>query len=77
MKTAQPKTIMNHTIRLALLALAAVAGLSAFQHTSHAVGSTDLITICFRGNTVQVPYYLRFRYFTAGGYAGQCVTSNP
>jgi ABC-type sugar transport system substrate-binding protein len=68
---------MKKTIRLALLALATAAGIGAFQSTSHAVGSTQLITICFRGNTVQVPFYLRFRYFTAGGYAGPCVTSNP
>lgn len=77
MKTTQPQSTMIKTIRLALLALAAAAGIGAFQHTSHAVGSTDLITICFRGNTVQVPFYLRFRYFTAGGYAGPCLTSNP
>jgi hypothetical protein len=68
---------MKKAIRLLLLSVAAAGGISAFQSTSHAVGSTELITICFRGNTVQVPFYLRFRYFTAGGYAGPCLTSNP
>jgi hypothetical protein len=68
---------MKKAIRLLLLSVAAAAGIGAFQSTSHAVGSTQLITICFRGNTVQVPFYLRFRYFTAGGYAGPCLTSNP
>lgn len=68
---------MKNGIRLLLLSVAAAAGIGAFQSTSHAVGSTQLITICFRGNTVQVPFYLRFRYFTAGGYAGPCLTSNP
>jgi hypothetical protein len=77
MKPTNLKTTMNKSIRFALLALAVAAGLSAFQTTTHAVGSTQLITICFRGNTVQVPFYLRFRYFTAGGYAGPCLTSNP
>jgi hypothetical protein len=68
---------MNTTIRLVLLSVAAAAGIGAFQSTTYAVGSTELITICFRGNTVQIPFYLRFRYFTAGGYAGPCLTSNP
>jgi ABC-type sugar transport system substrate-binding protein len=77
MNTTAPKNTMKQSIRLILLALAAAAGVSAFQSTGHAVGSTQLITICFRGNTVQVPFYLRFRYFTAGGYAGPCLTSNP
>lgn len=77
MKPTTQKDTMHKSIRLSLFALAAAAGLSAFQTTTHAVGSTQLITICFRGNTVQVPFYLRFRYFTAGGYAGPCLTSNP
>jgi ABC-type sugar transport system substrate-binding protein len=68
---------MKNSIRLLLLALAAAAGIGAFQSTSFAVGSTELVTICFRGNTIQVPFYLRFRYFTAGGYNGPCVVSGP
>lgn len=68
---------MNKSIRLLLLSLAAAAGIGAFQSTSYAVGSTQLITICFRGNTIQVPFYLRFRYFTAGGYSGACLVSAP
>ena len=68
---------MNKSIRLLLLSLAAAAGIGAFQSTSYAVGSTQLITICFRGNTIQVPFYLRFRYFTSGGYAGPCLVSAP
>jgi autotransporter-associated beta strand protein len=75
--TTTPPPTMKNAIRLTCLALAAAAGISAFQATGHAVGSTELITICFRGNTVQVPFYLRFRYFSAGGYAGPCLTSNP
>jgi hypothetical protein len=68
---------MKTTIRLILLSVAVAAGIGTFQSTTYAVGSTELITICFRGNTVQVPFYLRFRYFSAGGYAGPCLTSNP
>lgn len=68
---------MKKIVRLALLSLAAAAGIGAFQSTSHAVGSTQLITICFRGNTIQVPFYLRFRYFTSGGYSGPCLVSAP
>lgn len=68
---------MKNTIRLALLSLAAAGGFCAFQSTGYAVGSTQLITICFRGNTIQVPFYLRFRYFTSGGYSGPCLVSAP
>jgi hypothetical protein len=68
---------MKQTIRLTLLALTAAAGIGVFQTTSYAVGSTQLITICFRGNTIQVPFYLRLRYFTSGGYSGPCVVSAP
>lgn len=68
---------MKNTVRSVLLAIAAAAGIGAFQSTGYAVGSTQLITICFRGNTIQVPFYLRFRYFTSGGYSGPCVVSAP
>lgn len=68
---------MKKCIRLILLALAVVAGVGAFQSTSQAVGSTDLVTICFRGNSIQVPFYLRSRYIAAGAYNGPCVSSNP
>lgn len=68
---------MNKSIRLLLLGLAAAAGIGAFQTTTYAVGSTQLVTICFRGQTIQVPFYLRFRYFSAGGYNGPCVVSGP
>jgi ABC-type sugar transport system substrate-binding protein len=68
---------MIKSIRLVLFALAAAAGIGAFQSTTYAVGSTELVTICFRGNTIQVPFYLRFRYFSAGAYNGPCVVSGP
>lgn len=68
---------MNKTLRLLLLSLAAAAGIGAFQGTTYATGSTELISICFRGNNIQVPFYLRFRYFNAGGYAGTCLVSAP
>jgi ABC-type sugar transport system substrate-binding protein len=68
---------MKKTLRLVLLALAAAAGIGAFQGTVHAVGSTEMVTICFRGNTIQVPFYLRFRYLSNGAYAGPCLVSSP
>jgi ABC-type sugar transport system substrate-binding protein len=68
---------MNKSIRLVLLTLAAAAGIGAFQGTTYATGSTELVTICFRNNTIQVPFYLRFRYFSAGAYNGPCVVSGP
>jgi ABC-type sugar transport system substrate-binding protein len=68
---------MKKSIRLVLLAAAVAAGLGAFQRTSHAVNTTQLVTICFRGNTITVPFYLRARYIIAGAYNGPCLVSSP
>ena len=68
---------MIKSTRLLILLLAVAAGLGAFNMTSQAVGSTDLITICFRAKTIQVPYYLRNRYYAFGAYDGPCLVSNP
>ena len=68
---------MIKATRLLLLTLSACAGLGAFQCTTYAINSTDLTTLCFRNRTIQVPYYLRFRYYGAGAIDGACPISNP
>ena len=70
---------MIKSTRLLLLLLALAAGLGVFSlnSTSYAIGSTELITLCFRNKTIQIPYYLRFRYYSAGAMDGACVVSGP
>jgi hypothetical protein len=68
---------MIKSTRLLLFVLAMSAGLGAFNVPSHAVSGTDLITICFRNRTIQVPFYLRFRYYGNGAVDGACPVSNP
>jgi hypothetical protein len=62
-----------------MLAMATAAGLGAFglNSSSHAVSGTDLITLCFRNLTIQVPFYLRFRYYANGAVDGPCPISGP
>ena len=68
---------MIKSIRLLMLLLAVAAGLGAFNVTTYAVSSTALVTICFRNKTIQIPYYLRFRYYSFGAYDGPCFVSTP
>lgn len=49
------------------LAVAASVGIFAFD----AMAAT-LITLCFRGRTIQVPDYLEPRYLSAGATEGPC-----
>ncbi len=56
---------MNKTTRPFSLILAVVAGASAFSILAPlraAADPTDLVTICFRNRTIQVPQYLVPRY---------------
>lgn len=68
---------MKKSIRLALLALSIAAGVGAFQGTGQAQTSSQLVTVCFRGSTIQVPFYLRVRYISAGAYNGPCLVTAP
>ncbi len=69
---------MKKSTRLFLLALSAAIGIGAFQSAIQAAGSTALVTICYRGNTIQVPSYLQGRYLAIGGtYTGPCLVSSP
>lgn len=52
--------------------LAAVLGVGIFTFDALAV---NLITICFRGRTIQVPDYLEPRYLSAGATEGACPPS--
>lgn len=70
---------MNKTKRSISLLLAIVAGASAFSILAPlraAADPTDLVTICFRNRTIQVPQYLLGRYQTVPGTTvGACPTT--
>jgi hypothetical protein len=61
---------MKNTKRPLSLVLAIVAGASAFSILAPlraAADPTDLVTICFRNRTIQVPNYLVPRYQAVPG----------
>ena len=66
---------MKTSKRITLIALAILSGLGAASVTALAQGD-DLVTLCFRNRTVQVPAYLVPRYLAvAGTTAGPCITT--
>lgn len=54
---------------------AAIAGTVAFSFVVPALAQTNLVTVCFRSRTVQVPSYLFPTYQLAGATPGPCVVS--
>ena len=62
--------------KILILALAVVAGAGPFLPSVFAAGDT-LVTICYRGRTIQVPFYLLIRYTSAGAQPNPCPTSPP
>jgi len=64
---------MKTSKRITLIALAVLSGLGAAGVTAFAQGD-ELVTICFRNRTVQVPNYLLPRYLAvAGTTQGPCI----
>ena len=58
-----------------LMALAAVVGLGGAAVTALAQGD-DLVTLCFRNRTIQVPSYLVPRYLAVvGTTSGKCIVT--
>lgn len=63
---------MKSPQRSVLVALAIVSGLGAASVSVFAQGD-NLVTLCFRSRTIQVPAYLATRYMAvAGTTAGPC-----
>ena len=50
-----------------MMTLAGVVGLGGAAVTALAVGGDDLVTLCFRNRTIQVPFYLINRYLAVPG----------
>jgi len=57
---------MKTSKRITLIALAILSGLGAASMTALAQGD-ELVTLCFRNRTVQVPAYLVPRYLAVVG----------
>ena len=66
---------MYKSKRLLILALAAITGAGSLV-TALAQGDTP-VTMCFRGRTIQVPFYLVPRYLANGAMNNACPTSPP
>jgi hypothetical protein len=70
---------MRKAKRSISLALAIIAGASSFalvESLRAAADPSDLVTLCFRGKTIQVPLYLADRYKAVPGTTvGACNTS--
>jgi len=61
--------------RIAMLAIAATAGSMAFTLVTPALAQTNLVFMCFRSRTIQVPSYLAPTYQLQGAQPGKCSTS--
>jgi hypothetical protein len=71
-----PKTSMfRKNKRIAMLAIAATAGSMAFTLVTPALAQTNLVFMCFRSRTIQVPSYLAPTYQLQGAQPGKCSTS--
>jgi hypothetical protein len=72
---------MHKAKRFLLVALAVLSGAAAFTaydlNAAVNISGDDLVTLCFRGRTIGVPFYLRNRYVANGALDGPCPTSNP
>ena len=65
---------MKSSKHLLMLAVAIVGGLGAAITSAVAAGD-DLVLLCYRQRTIQVPSYLVARYVFKGASAGACVVT--
>jgi hypothetical protein len=58
--------------RMALLGLVVCAGLASVSSAVTPGNGEQLVTLCYRNRTIQVPVYLVSRYVTYGATVGPC-----
>lgn len=70
---------MRKSKQILLMALAVILGGGSLLVPSASIAASgdDLIVMCYRGFTIQVPFYLRIRYVARGAMDGACSTSLP
>lgn len=61
---------MNKSKSYLMLAFAVVAGAGAAL--TSAIADDPIVTMCYRGQTIQVPSYLVARYIGKGAVSGPC-----
>ena len=66
---------MHKSRNLLLMSLAVLVGCGSFIMPSMAQSPDTLIQMCYRGNTIQIPAYLRTRYLAKGAMDDACQTS--
>lgn len=69
------KPTLRKNTRLATLALAVTFGAMAFSLVTPALAQLQLVPMCFRNRTIQVPSYLATTYQLQGATPGSCVVS--
>ena len=57
------------------MSLAAIVIGGSLIVPSEGQGDDDLIFLCYRGKTIQVPFYLKPRYTAKGAANGPCFVS--
>ena len=59
------------------LSMASLGILLLFGGPASAQSGDQLVTLCFRGRTIQVPFYLQSRYTANGATIGPCAAAAP
>ena len=66
---------MHKSKRYLVLSLAILIGCGSFIVPSVAQSGDTLVYLCYRGVTIQVPFYLKQRYINRGALNNPCPTS--
>lgn len=63
---------MKQSKRFFLFSLAIVVGLGGAAATALAQSGDNIVRLCYRARTIQVPSYLTARYLAKGATSGAC-----
>ena len=66
---------MHQSKKLLITLLAIIVGCGSMIVPSVAVSADDLYFMCYRGQTIQIPFYLRTRYLAKGAVDNACPAS--
>lgn len=67
---------MHLSKKLLITSLAMIVGCGSMMIVpAVAASADDLILMCYRGQTIQIPFYLQTRYIAKGAVNGACGAS--